>query len=72
VPANDLLVITSQAALQGEVRIIDAKGIAFTPVYQQRAPYRIILNVSGLKPGLYFLTLLTRSGTVTEKVLIFR
>jgi hypothetical protein len=72
VPANDLLVITSQADLQGEVRIADVKGIAFTPVYQQRAPHRIILNVSGLKPGLYALTLLTRHGAVTRKISVFR
>jgi hypothetical protein len=72
VPANDVLVITSQADLQGEVRIADVKGIAFTPVYQQRSPHRIILNVSGLKPGLYALTLLTRNGAITRKVSIFR
>jgi hypothetical protein len=68
VPASDLLVITSQAALHGEVRIADAKGIAFMPVYQERTSNRIILNVSGLKPGLYALTLVTGSGTVTRKV----
>jgi hypothetical protein len=72
VPANDVLVITSPAALPGEVRIVDAKGIACTPVYQQRTSNRIVLNVSGLKPGLYALTLGTGRGTVTRKVSIFR
>lgn len=72
VPAGDLLVITAPAALQGEVRIADAKGIAFTPVYQERTSHRIILNVSALKPGLYALTLVAGGGTVTRKVSILR
>ncbi len=72
VPANDVLVITSPEALQGEVRIVDAKGVALAPVYQQQASHRIVLNVAGLKPGLYALTLRTRRGTVTRKASIFR
>jgi hypothetical protein len=72
VPANALLVIDSEVALQGEVRIVDVKGIAIPLVYQQRASYQIILNVSGVKPGLYALMIATRNGTVTKKVLIFR
>jgi glucose/arabinose dehydrogenase len=72
VPANALLVIDSEVALQGEVRIVDVKGIAIPLVYQQRASYQIILNVSGVKPGLYALMIGTRNGTVTKRVLIFR
>jgi hypothetical protein len=72
VPASNLLVITSPAALHGEIRLADAKGMAFTPVCLERTSGRIILNVSGLKPGLYALTLVTGNRTVTRKVSILR
>jgi hypothetical protein len=72
VPANDVLVITSTEALQGEVRMVDAKGIACTPVREEQSSHRVVLNVSGLKPGLYALTLRTGRGTLTRKVVVFR
>ncbi len=72
VPATDRLTIDWATDLHPSVRIADVKGIVFAPVYQQRTSRRIILNLSGLRPGVYILTLFTGNSAVTRKVVVNR
>jgi glucose/arabinose dehydrogenase len=72
VPANDFITIHSELAPQAEVRIADAQGMGFVPVYHRRTARQLTLNVSGLRPGVYAFTLLHGSRAVTRKVVIRR
>lgn len=72
-PANETLIIESPTELESTVQLTTLQGVPVAPVYAKPQSGRLALNVSGMKPGMYLLTVRTAAGkTVTRKIVVQR
>jgi hypothetical protein len=70
VPATYTLTIESSTELESDIRLTNAQGIAVKAESIRKDTHQQVLNVAGLKAGMYFYTVQTQGKSITQKVVI--